>query len=48
MASIIIKQSRNQKLQAVFHEENIIDISPLKLYEFLIALILKFIKKRTL
>ena len=41
-------KTREWLFPAVFHEENTTEISPSELYEFLIFLIFKFIKKRTL
>ena len=43
-----IKKPRNQKIQAISHVENAIDISPSELYEFFIVPILKFNKKGAL
>ena len=41
-------KARRKRIQAAFHEENSINISPSKIFEFLIVLVEKFIKKGTL
>ena len=43
-----MRKKINQNIQAVFLEDNAMEISPSELYEFLVVLILKSIKKRTL